>query len=81
MIVGGLGRVEPAKRYCAGITGAVFEREDEDAWVLMETGADPRAGEPNAMASARMLGCADLPGAVLGAREGEESSAVPSAQS
>jgi ankyrin repeat protein len=54
----------------APIAGAVFKREDQVVRVLMEAGADPRAGEPNAIASARMFGRADLLG-VLGAREGE----------
>ncbi|KAH9025449.1 ankyrin [Lactarius pseudohatsudake] len=41
----------------APIAGAVFKRKDEVVRVLMEVGADPRAGEPNAIASARMLPC------------------------
>lgn len=50
--------------------------------VLIEAGADPRAGEPNAIASARMFGRTDLLGS-LGAREGEleDTPAVPSGQS
>lgn len=66
----------------APIAGAVFKREDEVVRVLMEAGADPRAGEPNAIASARMFGRTDLLG-VLGAREGEVEGplTVPSAQS
>ena len=64
----------------APIAGAVFKREDEVVRVLMEAGADPRAGEPNAIASARMFGRTDLLG-VLGARKGEveDTLAVPSA--
>jgi len=67
----------------APIAGAVFKREDEVVRVLIEAGADPRAGEPNAIASARMFGRTDLLG-VLGARAGEVEDtplAVPSAQS
>ncbi|KAI9430956.1 ankyrin [Lactarius psammicola] len=60
----------------APIAGAVFKREDEVVRVLMEVGADPRAGEPNAIASAQMFGRADLL-AVLGAREGDSTDAVP----
>jgi hypothetical protein len=65
----------------APIAGAIFKREDEVVRVLMEAGADPRAGEPNAIASARMFGRTDLLG-VLGAREVEIRGplAVPSAQ-
>lgn len=63
------------------VAGAVFKREDEVVRVLMEAGADPRAGEPNAIASARMFSRTDLFG-VLGAREGEVENTltVPSAQ-
>ena len=66
----------------APIAGAVFKREDEVVRVLMEMGADPRAGEPNAIASARLFGRTDLLG-VLGAsaREAEDAPVVPSAQS
>lgn len=60
----------------APIAGAVFKREDEVVRVLLEAGADPRAGEPNAIASARMFGRADLL-VVFGAREGECTDAVP----
>ena len=65
----------------APVAGAVFKREDGVVRVLMEAGADPRAGQPNAIASARMFGRTDLLG-VLGAREGEveDSPAVLSAQ-
>jgi ankyrin repeat protein len=65
----------------APIAGAVFKREDEVVRVLMEAGADPRAGDPNAIASAQMFGRTDLLGALGASREGEESPAVPSAQS
>src|SRR5258708_29371134 len=66
----------------APIAGAVFKREDEVVRVLMEAGADPRAGAPNAIASAKMFGRSDLLG-VLGAheRELEDSLAVPCAPS
>ena len=66
----------------APIAGAVFKREDEVVRVLIGAGADPRAGEPNAIASARVFGRTDLLG-VLGAREGkvEDTLTVPSAQS
>ena len=60
----------------APIAGAVFKREDEVVRVLVEAGADPRAGVPDAIASARMFGRADLL-AVLGAREEEGTDAVP----
>ncbi len=60
----------------APIAGAVFKREDEVVHVLMEAGADPRAGEPNAIASAQMFGRTDLL-AVLGAREEDGGDVVP----
>ena len=60
----------------APIAGAVFKREDEVVRVLLEVGADPRAGEPNAIASARIFGRTDLL-AMLGAREGEGTGVVP----
>ncbi|KAH9018742.1 ankyrin [Lactarius hengduanensis] len=59
----------------APIAGAVFKREDEVVRVLMEVGADPRAGEPNAIASARMFGRADLL-AAIGEQEGDGAGAV-----
>jgi ankyrin repeat protein len=61
----------------APIAGAVFKREDEVVRVLVDAGADPSAGEPNAIASARMFGRTDLLG-MLGVHEGEGTSAVPS---
>jgi uncharacterized protein len=66
----------------APIAGAIFKREDEVVRVLMEAGADPRAGEPSAITTARMFGRTDLLG-VLGAHEVEIKGplAVPSAQS
>ena len=39
----------------APIAGTVFKREDEVVCVLMEAGVDPRAGEPNAIVSARIF--------------------------
>ena len=60
----------------APIAGAVFKREDEVVRVLLEAGADPRVGEPNAIASARIFGRADLL-VVFGAQEGEGTDAVP----
>ena len=64
----------------APIAGAVFRRGDEIVRVLMENGADPRAGEPNAIACAQRFGHVDLLG-VLGACEGEGTVPVPSSQS
>lgn len=61
------------------IAGAIFKREDKVARVLIEKGADPRAGEPNAIACAQMFGRMDLLD-VLGACEGEGTVPVPSSQ-
>ena len=60
----------------APIAGAVFKWEDEVVRVLVEAGADPRAGVPDAIVSVWMFGCADLL-AVLGAHEGEGTASVP----
>ena len=53
----------------APLAGAVFKREDEVVRVLMEVGADPWAGEPNAISCAQIFGRTDL-FEVLGWREG-----------
>ncbi|KAH9018234.1 hypothetical protein EDB83DRAFT_2436980 [Lactarius deliciosus] len=57
----------------AGHAALVRGLVDEVVRVLMEVGADPRAGEPNAIASARMFGRTDLL-AVMGEQEGERYS-------
>jgi ankyrin repeat protein len=57
----------------APIAGAVFKREDEVVRVLLEAGADPRVGEPNAIESARIFGRGDL----LVVFEGEGTDVVP----
>ena len=44
----------------APLAGAVFKREDEVVRVLMEAGADPWAGEPNAISCAQIFGRTDL---------------------
>jgi len=62
----------------AAIAGAVFKREDDVVRVLMEAGADPRAGAPNAIAIAQMFKRTDLLD-VLGAEVGEGVFQVPAA--
>ena len=52
------------------IAGAVFKGSEEVVRVLMEGGADPRAGQPNAIQSARMFNRVSLLD-VLGAKECE----------
>ena len=52
------------------IAGAVFKGSEEVVRVLMEGGADPRAGQPNAIQSARMFNRVSLLD-VLGAKEDE----------
>ena len=60
----------------APIAGTVFKCEDEVVQVLIEVGANPRAGE----ASVRIFGRNDLLGrclGVLGVRNGDDTSTVP----
>lgn len=52
------------------VAGAVFKGADQVVRVLMAAGADPRAGQPNAIQSARMFNRTELLD-VLGAKEGE----------
>ncbi len=42
------------------LAGAVFKGEQEVIEVLLEAGADPAAGTPSAVDTARMFGKADL---------------------
>lgn len=42
------------------LAGAVFKKEDDVARVLIDAGADPHAGTPNAIDTARMFGREDL---------------------
>jgi ankyrin repeat protein len=44
----------------APLAGAVFKSEDEVVDVLLAGGADPNAGQPTAVASAKMFGREDL---------------------
>ena len=53
-----------------GLLGMKGEGSEEVVRVLMEGGADPRAGQPNAIQSARMFNRVSLLD-VLGAKEGE----------
>lgn len=52
------------------LAGAVFKGEDEVVKVLVEGGADPRLGTPNAIESARMFGKEGML-RLFGAGEGE----------
>jgi ankyrin repeat protein len=52
------------------VAGAVFKGHDAVVCALMARGADPRAGQPNAIQSARMFR-RDAMLEVLGAKEGE----------
>jgi len=62
----------------AAIAGAVFKLGDDAVRVLMEGGADPRAGTPNAIALAQMFRRTELLD-VLGAKEGEGVFQTPAA--
>lgn len=42
------------------LAGAIFKKEDEVAALLIDAGADPTAGTPNAIDTARMFGRDDL---------------------
>lgn len=42
------------------LAGAIFKKEDEVAALLIDAGADPKAGTPNAIDTARMFGRDDL---------------------
>lgn len=42
------------------LAGAIFKKEDEVAQVLLGAGADPHAGTPSAIDTARMFGRGDL---------------------
>ena len=44
----------------APLAGAIFKKEDEVAEALLEAGADPYAGTPDAVSTARMFGRDDL---------------------
>ncbi|KZV71452.1 ankyrin [Peniophora sp. CONT] len=52
------------------VAGAVFKGSDEVVHALMAGGADPRAGQPNAIQSARMFNRVSML-EVLGAKDGE----------
>ncbi|EIM84705.1 ankyrin [Stereum hirsutum FP-91666 SS1] len=57
------------------LAGAVFKGEDEVVKVLVEGGADPRLGTPNAIESARMFGKEGML-RLFGAGEGEGAGAL-----
>lgn len=42
------------------LAGAIFKKEDAVIEALLAAGADPQAGQPNALDSARMFGREDL---------------------
>lgn len=42
------------------LAGVIFKKEDEIVELLLQAGADPRAGHPDAIATARMFGREDL---------------------
>lgn len=42
------------------LAGAIFKKEDAVIDALLDAGADPSAGQPNALDSARMFGREDL---------------------
>ena len=42
------------------LAGAIFKKEDAVIDALLDAGADPTAGQPNALDSARMFGREDL---------------------
>ncbi|EEI17129.1 ankyrin repeat domain-containing protein [Corynebacterium lipophiloflavum] len=42
------------------LAGVIFKKEDEIVELLLHAGADPRAGHPDAIATARMFGREDL---------------------
>lgn len=56
------------------LAGAVFKGEDEVVKVLVEGGADPRLGTPNAIESASMFGKEGML-RLFGAGEGEGAGA------
>lgn len=58
------------------IAGAVFKAHDGVVRVLMEHGADPRLGRPNAIQTAHMFSRKELM-EVLGAKEGDIADDVP----
>lgn len=62
------------------LAGAVFKGEDEVVRVLVEGGADPRVGRPNAIECARMFGKEGLLSLFgAGEEEGREAPVPPSA--
>lgn len=42
------------------LAGVIFKKEDEIVELLLQAGADPRAGHPDAIATAQMFGREDL---------------------
>ena len=42
------------------LAGVIFKKEDEIVELLLQAGADPRAGHPDSIATARMFGRDDL---------------------
>ncbi|KAJ7859006.1 hypothetical protein B0H13DRAFT_2075478 [Mycena leptocephala] len=58
------------------VAGAVFKTHDDVVRALMEKGADPRLGKPNAIQAAHMFGRTQLM-TVLGATEGDIGAEVP----
>ena len=60
------------------LAGAIFKGEESVVKTLVELGADPRAGNPNAVDSAKMFGQRQLMG-LLGATEEESRAPTPPA--
>ncbi|KAG6911879.1 hypothetical protein DXG01_000126 [Tephrocybe rancida] len=58
------------------VAGAVFKAYDDIVRALVEKGADPRSGTPNAIQAAHMFGRKELMG-VLGTKEGDIGLEVP----
>lgn len=58
------------------VAGAVFKAHDNVVHALLEAGADPRLGTPNAIQTAHMFGRKDLMEA-LGTKEGDVGIEVP----
>jgi ankyrin repeat protein len=58
------------------VAGAVFKAHDDVVHALVDAGADPRLGTPNAIQTAHMFGRKELM-EVLGTKEGDVGTEVP----
>lgn len=58
------------------VAGAVFKAHDDVVRLLIDSGANPRLGTPNAIQAAHIFGRKDLM-EVLGTREGDVGIEVP----